>query len=212
MCQHLAPAALIVAADYPCVGHSSAIHALRAALPNTVIIALGSTANYKSPGALLNLGADAVVDNDRLQRPTLYDLLVRLRHARQPSSKPKAATVPEMAQPWRRSQLMGSLICDIDGRIVTANDCLGRWLGYEAAESLLGKYVQYDLLDSHDEWGKWKLIAGDMTTDAHLSITVRTRHGQLRWMKVQIFAMPDAPTNLQAVFVDQTEIAYLASL
>ena len=117
--------------------------------------------------------------------------------------------MPEMPLPWRESKIIGALICDISGTITDANDCIARWLEYSNADALLGKCVWRDILNSQADWSAWKNIAGDLTALLYQSITIKAKTKQLLWMKVEVFAAPNSPSHLQAVFVDQTELVLL---
>jgi CheY-like chemotaxis protein len=209
MCQHLEPAALIVALDFPSDHAAGIVGALRDELPKTVIIAIGTTVDTANPGRVLELGANAVLTREELQRPTLHDLLIRLRP--QPPDDLEKVVLAEIAMglPWRDSQIVGALICDIRGTITTANECLSGWLDYPGAAALCGKNVWQDILNCRGDWVSWKSVAGDMTALLHQSVTVKARNEQLLWMNVEVFAAPDSPTHIQAIFADQSEIAHL---
>jgi PAS domain-containing protein len=117
--------------------------------------------------------------------------------------------LPKMPLPWRESSMIGALICDISGTIIDANYFMSKCLGYPEMDSLLGKCVWRDLLSSRADWSPWKEVAGDMTALLHQSIGITAKNGQILWMNVEVFAAPSFPSHLQAVFVDQTELAFL---
>ncbi len=209
MCQHLEPTAILVSRDFPSNQQGSAITALRRELPNIAIVALGSAADVAKPGAILDLGADAILFRDELHRPTLHDLLMHLRPVPAMNDAPVAVPPVTMQVPWSESQIVGSLLCDIEGSITSANECLARWLQYSTPSALLGKCVWRDVLSSRTDWTAWKTVSSGTAAILHQSISVKARNKQLLWMNVQVFSAPDSPTALQALFVDQTELAHL---
>lgn len=209
MCQHLEPVALIVALDFPSDSRVSIIRALRDQIPNAVIIAVGTAGQTSNPGPILDMGANAVLSRDSLQRPTLHDLLMRFRPQKATGSESAALAEQPMPLPWRESQIVGSLICDIDGRIVCANECLARWLNFRSPDELAGKSVCRDVLSNSADWVSWKTVAGDLSAILHSSVTVKAGNAQFLWMNVEVFAAPNSPTYIQAVFVDQSELVHL---
>lgn len=209
MCRHLEPVALIVSVDFPSDHAVSIIGALRTELPNAVIIALGTASDAESPGPILKLGANLVLTREELGRPTLYDLLVRLRAEADDERTKIYPSETSMALHWRESQMVGSLICDVKGTITSANECLAKWLNYPSALALNGKFVWRDVLNCPDDWKTWTAVAGDMTAMMHKSVTVMASNHQLLWMNVEIFAAPNSPTDIQMVFVDLSELAHL---
>lgn len=209
MCRHLEPAALIVSLDFAADRSQTVIAALRNELPNTVIIAFAASADAPNRGTLLDLGANAVLTREELQRPTLHSLLMRLRQEPVNGVVPVTRTDAPLGLPWRESKIVGSVICDISGTVKAANACLAVWLGYPQASSLLGKCIWRDLLSSPADWSAWKTVAGDMTAIVQCSAAVRARNKQLLWMEIEVFAAPNSPTEIQAVFVDKSELAQL---
>ncbi len=207
MCQHLTPTALI--ADIKFASSHSTITTLRKHLPQVPIVALGSSSDNETAGSVLDLGADAVLPREELHLPTLHDLLQRIQRAPESIKALDVPVGPQMSLPWRDSKIVGALICDITGAIIDVNHCIARWLGYSNAEELIGKYVWCDILDSQSDWSAWKKIAGDVATLLYQSTTIKAKNGQLLWMELEVFAAPSFPSHLQAVFVDQTEIALL---
>jgi CheY-like chemotaxis protein len=210
MCQHLEPAALIVSLDFPSQGRVSIIRSLREQMPAAVIIALGTRGQISNSGPILDMGANAVLTREALQRPTLHDLLMRLQP--QPADENTRTIMSEqsISMPWRESQMIGSLICDIKGIVSSVNPCLVRWLEYPAPSALVGKCVWRDILDSRTDWQPWKSVAGDMTALLRHAMTVKASNGQRLWMDVEVFAAPDSPSDIQAIFVDQSELAHLS--
>jgi len=209
MCKHLEPAALVVALDYPSGHNAGIVGALREDMPDTVIIALGSTVDTSNPGPVLERGANAVLTREDLQRPTLHDLLMRLRMRPVEHVKQVAPASITMGLPWRESRIVGALTCNIRGTITSSNDCLAGWLDYADGSALSGKVVWRDVLNCRDDWTNWRTVAGDLTALLHQSVTVKACNGQLLWMNVEVFAAPDAPTDIQAIFIDRSEIAHL---
>lgn len=209
LCQHLSPAALIVSLDFPSKHNTGIIGALREEIPKAAIIAVGTAEQTVSPGPILDLGANAVITREELQRPTLHDLLIRIRNQPDDDDAPIISPEVTMALPWRDSQIVGSLVCDIKGTVTCANDCLATWLDYPEASALHGKCIWRDILNCPTDWTPWKTVAGDMTALLHHSVTVKASNDQLLWMCVEVFASPNSPTDIQAIFVDQSELAHL---
>lgn len=211
MCRHFEPTALIAGVNFAGSHYGSTITTLRKHLPRVAIVALGSSSDNETPGDILDQGADAFLPREELHRPTLHDLLRQIQRTPESAKALDVPFIPEMPLPWRESKIIGALICDISGTIIDANDCIARWLGYSNADALLGKFVSCDILDSQGDWSAWKKIAGDMTTLLYQSTSVKAKNKQLSRMKVEVFAIPDAPSHLQAVFVDQTKLAFLTN-
>ncbi len=209
MCRHLMPTALIVAINFADGYNGSTITTLRKQLPQIPIIALGSSSDNVTPSNVLDQGADAFLLREELHGPTLHDLLRRIQRTSESANASHFPLMLEMPLPWRESKIIGALICDISGTITDANDCIARWLQYSNADALLGKCVWRDILNSQADWSAWRKIAGDMTTLLYQSTSVKAKNKQLLWMKVEVFAAPNSPSHLQAVFVDQTELALL---
>lgn len=209
MCQHLTPTALIADINFAGNHSGNTITTLRKHLPQVPIIALGSKSDDVTAGNILDQGADAYLPREELHRPTLHDLLQRIQRAPESSKALDFPVGPQMSLPWRDSKIVGALICDITGTITDANDCIARWLQYSNADALLGKCVWRDILNSQTDWSAWKKIAGDMAALLYQSTAVKAKNGQLLWMKLEVFAAPSFPSHLQAMFVDQTEIALL---
>ncbi len=142
-------------------------------------------------------------------RPTLHDLLISV----QPNpGAVKTATrthAPVLALPWRQSEMLGALICDVTGSIVDANYSLATWLGYANTDELRGKNVLRNLLTDHNDWIFWTQVAGDTSAIFHQETGIAARNGQILWMQLEVFAAPNHPSHLQAVFVDHTELAML---
>ena len=209
MCRHLTPTALVAGIKFAGRYNTNTITTLRKHLPQVPIVALGSRLDTEMPGNILNQGADAFLPREELHRPTLHDLLRRIQRVPESSKVMDFPLVPEMSLPWRESKIIGALICDIAGTIIDANDCIARWLEYSTEDALIGKSVCRDILNSQADWSAWKKIAGDTAALLYQSTTVKARNKQLLWMKVEVFAAPVSPSHLQAVFIDQTEVALL---
>ena len=210
VCRHLEPAALIVSLDFAADRSQTVIAALRNELPNTVIIAFTASADAPNRATLLDLGANAVLTREELQRPTLHSLLMRLRQEPVNDDVPAIRADVSLALPWRESKIMGAVICDTGGTVKAANQCLAIWLGYEDAASLIGKCIWRDLLSSPADWSPWKAVAGNVSTVVQCSAAVRAHNEQLLWMDIEVFAAPNSPAEIQAVFVDSPEHAQLA--
>ena len=209
MCRHLKPTALIADINFAGSHSGNTITTLRKHLPQVPIVALGSRSDDVTPGNILDQGADAYLPREELHRPTLHDLLRRIQRAPESIKALDFPVSPQMSLPWLDSKIVGALICDISGTIIDANHCIARWLEYSNAEELIGKKVWCDVLGSQAAWSAWKTIAGDMTALLYQSTSVKAKNKQLLWMQVEVFAAPSSPSHLQAVFVDQTELALL---
>jgi len=208
MCRHLTPTALIAGIKTSGNHTGNTIAKLRKELPHVPIIALGSRSDGNKPGNVLDQGADAFLAREELHRPTLHNLLKRIQRTPNAANALGFPVVPKMSLPWQESEIIGALICDISGTITDANDCFAKWLMYPDTDELLGKCVWRDLLQSRVDWSVWKKIAGDVTAILHQSTGITAKNGQILWMKVEVFAAPSFPSCLQAVFVDQTELAF----
>ena len=209
LCRHIEPAALIVAIDFPDGYYGRTISSLRERLPQVPIVALGSAAEGKTLGDILDQGADAFLLREDIHCSTLHDLLTRIQQPQQNTCTTEKLRMPQMSVAWRESKMIGALICDVSGTIIDANACMASWLGYPDSESLFGKCVWRDLLNSRADWPAWKKVAGDTKALLHQPVSVMTNNCQNLWMKVEVFAAPDFPSYLQAVFFDQTELALL---
>lgn len=211
LCRHLTPSAVLVAVDRSKHYASKAIPALRKRLPTAPIIAIVSAQQHSVPGRFLDQGADAVLLRTDARRPTLHELLANIKPATAENLPSANSRAPKLPMPWRRSEILGALICDVDGKIIDANDRLASWLGYPSRCSLSGHSVVSDLLSDAGDWPAWRQVAGDLRRMISGNVSVRTSAGQLMWMQVEVFSAQDHPSYLQAVFLDQTELAILAA-
>lgn len=209
MCRDLEPTALIVGAEFAGGPNGSTITTLRENLPQVPIVVLGSWSDKETPANIFDQGANAILPSEELHRPTLYDLLLRIQRAPESARALDIPRLPEMPLPYRESRIIGALMCEISGTIIDANDCLARWLGHSNADALIGKCVWRDVLDSQADWTAWTRIAGDMAALLYQSTTVKANNKELLPMKLEVFAAPSFPSQLQAVFVDQTELTVL---
>ena len=210
LCQHLTPSAILVAVDRNEASETKSIPALRRRLPNVPIIAVVSRKQFVAPGKFLDQGTDALLMHEDAHRPTLHDLLVSVQRKPDVVKTATQTHAPELALPWRRSEMVGALICDVTGSIVDANRSLATWLGYPNTDGLRGRNVLRDLLKNRDDWISWKQVAGDTSAILHHESEVATKNGQVLCTKIEVFAAPNYPSHLQAVFVDLTELAMLA--
>lgn len=206
MCQQHTPTALIAGVEFSESQPASTISTLRKELPQVPIIAIGSTSDSEIPGDIVDQGADAFLPREDLHRPTLRNLLKQVQRTLDSEDTQDLPTVPKMPLPWRESEIIGALICDISGTITDANDCIATWLGYPDTDALLGKCVWRDLLNSPADWSAWKKTAGDVAALLHQFTCMTAKNGQILWMKVEVFAAPNFPSRLQAVFVNRTEL------
>jgi PAS domain-containing protein len=106
--------------------------------------------------------------------------------------------------------MIGALICDITGSIVDANRALATWLGYPTTDELRARNVLHNLLSNRSDWEYWTQVAGDTSAIFHQEAGIAARNGQILWMQSDVFAAPNHPSYLQAVFVDQTASAISA--
>lgn len=212
LCQHLTPAAILVAVDSGKASEASLIPALRRRLPSVPIVAVVSRTQFVVPGKFLDQGADTLLMREDAHRPTLHDLLISVQ--RNPDLPKTAARtqMPELTLPWRRSEMIGALICDIKGSIVDANRVLATWLGYPNTNELRGRNVLHNLLTNRNDWEMWTQVAGDTSATVHQETGVAARNCQILWMQLEVFAAPNHPNYIQAVFIDNTELVILTGL
>lgn len=210
LCQHLTPAAILVAVDRNKASKTKTIPALRRRLPTVPIVAVVSRKQFGTPGRLLDQGADALLMREDANRPTLHDLLVSVQRDPDAAKTATRTHAPVLGLLWRQSEMIGALICDVTGLIVDANRTLSTWLGYPNTGELRGKNVLHDLLKNRDDWISWKQVAGDTSAILHQETAVSAKNGQVLWTSIEVIAEPSHPNHLQAVFVDLTELAMLA--
>lgn len=211
-CQYLTPAAILVAVDSGKDSETRLIPALRRHLPTVPIVAVVSRTQFVTPGKFLDQGADTLLMREDAHRPTLHDLLLSVQ--RNPDAVKTAARtqVPELALPWRRSEMIGALICDITGSIVDATRVLAKWLGYPITDELRGRNVLHNLLTNRDDWEMWTQVAGDTSATFHQVAAVTARNAQILCMQIEVFAAPNHPNYMQVVFGDQTDLSMLTGL
>lgn len=210
MCHHLTPSAILVAVDRNKASETNLVPALRRHLPIVPIIAVVSRLQFVTPGKFLDQGVDGLLIREDAHRPTLHDLLMSIQPDPDAVKSATRTHVPELALAWRRSKMLGALICDVTGSIVDANRPLATWLGYPNADELRGRNVLHDLLKNRDDWNSWQQVAGDTSAIIHQESAVAAKNGQVLWTNIEVFAVPSHPSHLQAVFVDLTELAMLA--
>ena len=189
-CRWFAPTAVIVPLGFPDTDDAATISTLRAGLPSVPIIALGAAADYPKLGAVLDQGADAFLSREDLEQPNSLGLVTRIQQS-------------------PRTERVGALVCDINGIIIVANECLADWLRYPSSQSLLGKCVRRDLMHCPDNWRAWAIIAAGLAVSLHQLIPIKTQNGQLLRMQVEIFAVPGSSTRLQAMLVGKTRFPLL---
>ena len=185
-----APTVVIVAFDFPHTDGTAMISTLRAGLPSVPIIALGAASNFPKLGTVLDQEADAFLLREDLEQSNLLSLVTRIQ-----------------LRPG--TEKVGALVCDINGIIIVANECLADWLRYPGSQSLLGKCVWRDLMYCPDDWRAWASITAGLTVSLHQLITIKTQSGQRLLMQVEIFALPGAPTVLQAMLVGKSRFPVL---
>ena len=208
--QQLTPSAILVAVDRNKASETKSVPALRRRLPTVPIVAVVSRQQFGTPGRFFDQGADALLMRDDAHRPTLHDLLVSVQLDPDVAKTATRIHAPIPGFPWRRSEMLGALICDVTGLIVDANRLLATWLGYPNTDELRGKNVLHDFFKSRDDWISWKQVAGDTSAKSHHESAVAAKKGQVLWTTIEVFAAPSHSRHLQAVFIDLTELAMLA--
>ena len=204
--EEMRPDAIIASID---LKEKNAIQRLRRELPTASIVALTEESDPTDPQVIFSAGANAIVTRGTLQDPTLHNRLMNARTAAENCRFVDDTFSQRLAMPWRDSQVFGALQCDVDGRISAANERLSDMLGYSSAAEFSGLSVRDDLLTEEADWQPWRAICGDMLAVLSQKANVKTRAGKMLWMDIEIFAVPEHPTLLQAVFVDQSELAQL---
>ena len=204
------PSIAIVAIDFPLTISGTSISALQVDLPKIPIIALGVAANYAQLDTFFEQGAAGFLQRKDLHRNTLHNFLAKIQLGSQNDRARQSPTPIELSQPWRDSQLIGALICDIKGTIIAANGFLASSLDYADIPSLLGKNVRSDLMHCPDDWDACTCIAGDLSALLHQPVTIRTQLEQLLPMEAEVFAVPESPTLLNILLIEATRPAVAA--
>ena len=207
LCGHLTPFALLVTVDNESSQKANPIPSLRRRLPSTPIIAVVPPRQARAPGVYLDQGADAVLRRDEAGRPTLFDLMVSVQRNEEKQSPETNQPYLRLPLPWRRSEMLGALLCDVSGEIVDVNSRMLSLLGYASRSDLVGKPVQQLLLADSNDWSDWAEVAGDTGRLICRKTNVKSADGQILWMKVEGFAAQHHPSYIQAVFLDQSELA-----
>ena len=128
LCQQLTPSAILVAVDRNKASETKSVPALRRRLPTVPIVAVVSRQQFGTPGRFFDQGADALLMRDDAHRPTLHDLLVSVQLDPDVAKTATRIHAPIPGFPWRRSEMLGALICDVTELIVDANRLLATWL------------------------------------------------------------------------------------
>ena len=195
------PTIVIACIDFLNKSSNSGDISLRDVFPNIPVVALGASSDYAELGALLGTGADALLTYENLSRSNLHSTLTHIQQVPQAINGEIASAVTLLPIPWQNSRIVGTLICEVDGTIVAANDYLATWLEYSGAQALVGKSVQGDILHNPEDWNTWPDTAGCLTSYLQQTITVKSNNQQHLRARVEVFAAPDLPTRLQAMFV-----------
>lgn len=189
-CRLFTPTAVIVPVDLSGTDDAATIGTLRAGLPSVPIIALGTASDYRTLSAILSQGADAFLSREDFEQPNSLGVVTRIQQRRSPGK-------------------VGALLCDSNGIITVANECLADWLRYPSSQSLLGKCVQRELMHCPDDWRAWASILAGLAVSLHQLVNIKTRNGQLLWMQVEVFALPGSPPGLQAMLVGKSRFPQL---
>lgn len=190
------PDALIMTADA-----SDRQARVRQEFPDAAIIVVTRDTDAAHMQKLYAKGADLVLQLDDLQRPTLYDLVVRAKPRSRGTDTNALVEHTGMPIPWSCSRMLGCIVCDVSGSIIAANRHLANTLGYASVARLTEKNVPVDILAMRSSWTTWKSVAGDTAAYLHLSESLRTQHGERLNAQVELFAAPHWPSKIQAVFV-----------
>jgi CheY-like chemotaxis protein len=194
------PAAILISIDCNKIREAKSIPVLRRRLPRIPIIAVISQEQSACSRRYLEQGADALLLRDDADRPTLHDLISSLSRLRDDSAGARRCPVHELARPWRQSEIVGALICDAKGTVLDANGTLAGWLGYADAKALRGRSFPRDVLANRADWGRWLEVAGDTAAFLHGDAGIVTQDGRSLRLCAEVFAAPDCPSHIQAVF------------
>jgi PAS domain-containing protein len=188
-----------------------AVSSLRKSLPSTPIVAVVSEKQFQRPGSLIDQSVDAIVKRNDTAQPTVHDVLLQARQARENYLSESRTCNRRLALPWRNSQYVGALLCDVNGRVIDANRTLMLQLGYTEDDSMIGASVPRDLLNYSVPWDLWKTAAGAPDAIFRDELAVVARNRQIHLMEVELFASREFLSLLQIIFVDRTENTLLAS-
>lgn len=201
-CNQEKPDAILISIDCNKMRESKSITALRRRLPQVPIVAVISHEQSASSHRYIEQGADALLLRDDADRPTLHDLIASLSRVRNDSPSGRRSPFFALARPWRKSEIVGALICDSKGIVLDANGTLAGWLGYASAEALRGRSFPREVLADCDDWSRWIQVAGDTAAFLQSDAGIRTSDGRSLRLCAEIFAAPDCPSHVQAVFKD----------
>ena len=199
-CTHDTPAAILIAVDVNKIREAKSIPALRRRLPEVPIVAVISREQSASSHRYLEQGADALLLRDDAHLPTLYDLIAGLSRSRDERSASPRLPFPALACPLQQSAIVGALICDVQGTVLDANGALAGWLGYADAQALRGRSWARDVLTDREDWTRWIQVAGDTSAFLRSNAGVVRQDGRSLRLCAEIFAVPDSPRHIQAVF------------
>jgi CheY-like chemotaxis protein len=205
-CRRLDPVAVLMANDFPDQSNGDALVRLRALLPHVPIIAITSIPGAANTTETLKRGANAVILRGELERPTLHNLLMHLREKFRLADTEAPLRQPGIGMPWRDSRMLGCVLCDVNGTVIDANDCIAAMLGYSGRTDLLGACVWRDVLQSPVNWDAWKTVAGDLGALRSHVAAIRTAGGQALMVLAEVFAAPESPSHLQITFVPEVSV------
>ena len=208
MCQHQTPMAILVSLTAEANSHGRLIADLRHALSRIPIVAIGTPETVRDPGTILEQGANAILSRENLQLPSLHELLMRLPVSVCDTQSSQLSDQVVMPFPWCNSEILGSLICDIRGKVVCANKHLADLLGYQKPDDLNGLCVTRDILCSAEDWASWKSVAGNTKKILRQSATIKSKNQQPLFMSIETFALAQSPNKVQAVFVDLSNLMH----
>ena len=169
-------------------------------MPEVPIVAVISREQSASSHRYLEQGADALLLRDDAHLPTLYDLIAGLSRSRDERSASPRLPFPALACPLQQSAIVGALICDVQGTVLDANGALAGWLGYADAQALRGRSWARDVLTDREDWTRWIQVAGDTSAFLRSNAGVVRQDGRSLRLCAEIFAVPDSPRHIQAVF------------
>lgn len=210
-CEQETPAAILISIDCNRIREEKSVPALRRRLPRVPIVAVISRKQSASPQRYLEQGADALLLRDDAHLPTLHDLISSLSRVRDDSVAVRRSPFPALARPWRRSEIVGALICDAKGTVLDANGTLATWLGYEDVDALRGRSFPRDVLVDRDDWSGWLQVAGDTAAFLQRDAGIVTRDGHSLQLCAEVFAAPGCPNHIQAIFQSPARTAGTAA-
>ncbi len=118
-------------------------------------------------------------------------------------------TATVISRELRESTVVAVLVVSPSGRIVAANECMLRLVGWSMSE-LLGKSLQSTLLVQPCEWDTWKAATSDnLATGAHVQLKTSDSRTVVLRGDIQTFVDAANRPYLRGVFVDATAARHL---